>query len=187
MSSITAFKCPVPDCDKFFTVRSNARRHMRTHGVPSSPPDTHVPPPSFNVGFEAPYVAHTHDSGGVLPKLKWVETGPTTQMNMDGLDSPSGSDEVDSTVRRHLKTHGLPPSPPDTHVPPPSFNASFEAPDMAHTHDSGGVLPKLGWVLPSPTTDGLDSPSDTDKVGSRQVPPSPFSVVYPSSTSAKVG
>jgi uncharacterized Zn-finger protein len=110
------FKCPVPDCDKFFTVRSNARRHMRTHGVPSSPPDTHVPPPSFNVGFEAPYVAHTHDSGGVLPKLKWVETGPTTQMDMDVPDSPSGSDEVDDGP--------VPPSPLSAGYPPgPSFES----------------------------------------------------------------
>ena len=29
-----AYKCPVPACPKTFAVRSNARRHLRIHGVP---------------------------------------------------------------------------------------------------------------------------------------------------------
>jgi len=95
-SGAKPYKCPAPDCDKSFTVRSNVKRHLKTHGLDLSPPDTHGPPLSFNVGFEAPYIAHnTHDSGGALPKLKWVQSGPGTQMTMDELDSPSGSDKVD--------------------------------------------------------------------------------------------
>ncbi|KAI0066924.1 hypothetical protein BV25DRAFT_1765791, partial [Artomyces pyxidatus] len=27
------FKCPIAACAKSFTVRSNAKRHLRTHGV----------------------------------------------------------------------------------------------------------------------------------------------------------
>ncbi|KAI0037329.1 hypothetical protein FA95DRAFT_1529483, partial [Auriscalpium vulgare] len=32
------YKCPIATCEKSFTVRSNAKRHLRTHGV--------VPPPA---------------------------------------------------------------------------------------------------------------------------------------------
>lgn len=31
--SQSAYKCPVTSCAKSFTVRSNAKRHIRTHGV----------------------------------------------------------------------------------------------------------------------------------------------------------
>jgi uncharacterized Zn-finger protein len=31
-----AFQCPYPGCDKSFTVRSNMRRHERTHDAPSA-------------------------------------------------------------------------------------------------------------------------------------------------------
>ena len=31
--SLSAYKCPVPSCAKSFTVRSNAKRHIRTHGI----------------------------------------------------------------------------------------------------------------------------------------------------------
>ena len=50
--------------------------------------------------FEPPYIANSRDSGEALPRLKWVAPGPVA---MDGLDSPSGSDEVDSGP--------VPPSP----------------------------------------------------------------------------
>ena len=59
---------------------------------------------------------HIHDSGGVLPKLKWVEMGLTTQMDMDGPDSLSSSDEVDGGP--------VPPSPLSPGYPPgPSFES----------------------------------------------------------------
>jgi len=96
------FKCPARDCDESFTVRSNAKRHLKTHGPDPSPPDT-CGPPSFAVGFESPYIAHnTHDSGGALPQLKWVPPSPATQMTADGLGSLSGSDQMHG---------GQPPSP----------------------------------------------------------------------------
>jgi hypothetical protein len=31
--SLSAYKCPVSSCAKSFTVRSNAKRHIRTHGI----------------------------------------------------------------------------------------------------------------------------------------------------------
>lgn len=31
--SMQAFRCPVEGCDKTFTVKSNCKRHMRTHGM----------------------------------------------------------------------------------------------------------------------------------------------------------
>ncbi|KAI0049207.1 hypothetical protein FA95DRAFT_1456639, partial [Auriscalpium vulgare] len=38
-SGAKPFHCPLPSCPKAFAVRSNAKRHLRTHGI--------VPPPDF--------------------------------------------------------------------------------------------------------------------------------------------
>lgn len=87
------YKCPAPACNKSFMVRSNAKRHLKIHGLVPSPPDTHGQTSSFNVGFEAP--SHNiHDSGGALPQLKWVPPSLATQMTTDGLGSLSGSDQI---------------------------------------------------------------------------------------------
>ena len=83
-----AYKCPVSDCDKAFAVRSNARRHLKTHGVaPSS----------------VAYPTHNYQSKGAIPDLKRVQPGSTMQMANNGPDSPSGSDEVNAGP--------IPPSP----------------------------------------------------------------------------
>ncbi|KAI0036106.1 hypothetical protein K488DRAFT_17059, partial [Vararia minispora EC-137] len=49
------FPCPVANCSKSFTVRSNAKRHLRTHGIYPSPPRT--PSANGTVNFEEPVIA----------------------------------------------------------------------------------------------------------------------------------
>lgn len=72
MCCYPAFKCPLQLCNKTFAVRSNARRHLRTHGV-SVPPAaldkmggpggrSQAPQP-FRVGFDTPVVVDVHDFG----------------------------------------------------------------------------------------------------------------------------
>jgi hypothetical protein len=89
------YKCLVPGCPKAFAVRSNAKRHLRTHGVSAVPLTTpQMVNTTFTVGFDPPFVSSTFD-GGAIPKLKWVEQGPATRTAIDWPDSPSGSDEAD--------------------------------------------------------------------------------------------
>lgn len=59
-----AFKCPLALCPKTFAVRSNARRHLRTHGITIPPPSMRggrAQDESFQVGFETPVVIDVHD------------------------------------------------------------------------------------------------------------------------------
>lgn len=125
-SGAKPFKCPVSDCDKSFTVRSNAKRHLKIHRGASSPAESSAPQSSFSVGFEAPYVAHNRDSGEALPKLKWVSSGSSTQTAMDGHDSPSSSEEADGGP--------VPPSPHSAVYPSDSLFESREGYDSAHSY-----------------------------------------------------
>ncbi|KAH7927964.1 hypothetical protein BV22DRAFT_1005884 [Leucogyrophana mollusca] len=66
------FKCSVPTCSKTFTVRSNARRHLQTHGINPSTYDPLPPSSPFSVDFEEPIVTHIHDRGRRPTTIKWV-------------------------------------------------------------------------------------------------------------------
>ncbi|TFY82734.1 hypothetical protein EWM64_g1277, partial [Hericium alpestre] len=78
-----AFKCPLKDCPKTFTVRSNAKRHLRTHGVQvtsSRSPSLLHGADAGTIGFEAPVVSDVQYApdmgpGGKLWKVKWVGQG----------------------------------------------------------------------------------------------------------------
>ncbi|KAK7032627.1 hypothetical protein VNI00_012891 [Paramarasmius palmivorus] len=76
-----------------FTVRSNAKRHLRTHGVL---PETLVPPSlEYMVNFGAPMVP---DSQGqqfstLPPKLKWMPTSLLDRNNLINLDPVSEDGE----------------------------------------------------------------------------------------------
>lgn len=67
-------------------MRSNARRHLRTHGVPA-PPSTssQTAQPTFTMGFDAPVVSAYGSQA--IPKLEWVQQKPMT------LHFQSGSNE----------------------------------------------------------------------------------------------
>ena len=61
LSSQIAYPCGFPGCTRTFGVRSNAKRHLRTHGVipaPASPSE-----PAYVVGFSPPVImpAHSQD------------------------------------------------------------------------------------------------------------------------------
>ncbi|KZT23638.1 hypothetical protein NEOLEDRAFT_524175 [Neolentinus lepideus HHB14362 ss-1] len=67
------YKCTVPNCNKSFAVRSNAKRHLRTHGIiPTSEPSSR-PTSRFTVGFETPMISSSaHEMTKIPPKLKWI-------------------------------------------------------------------------------------------------------------------
>jgi hypothetical protein len=134
--AILAYKCPVQDCDKAFAVRSNAKRHLKTHGVPPSSADSHGPQPAYNVGFEPPFVTHNYQSGGAIPELKWVQTGSAMRMANDGPDSPSGSDEVDGGP--------VPPSPLSAVYPPVDGQNQYDGTHPYHSKPVGSFHNDVG-------------------------------------------
>jgi hypothetical protein len=73
LQRLTAFKCPVPSCDRHFAVRSNAKRHLKTHGINPSLMEGPSQGTNFMVGFEEPLVNHhVHDAGRPPTRLRWI-------------------------------------------------------------------------------------------------------------------
>ncbi|TFK21829.1 hypothetical protein FA15DRAFT_597228 [Coprinopsis marcescibilis] len=76
------YPCGYPGCTRTFGVRSNAKRHLRTHGVLQSPNEGNNEPP-YVVGFSAPVLSNSYDSGqpggypgldGEVPRHQMVKT-----------------------------------------------------------------------------------------------------------------
>ena len=101
---LLAFKCPVETCNKAFAVRSNAKRHLRIHGInTSSVRENRTTNSPYTVGFDTPVIAD-NDPSGSIPKLKWVDHDLTTRESMDRFHSPSVSPSS-------ADEGGRPPSP----------------------------------------------------------------------------
>ncbi|KAH9031686.1 hypothetical protein EDB84DRAFT_1270859 [Lactarius hengduanensis] len=62
------YKCPVPSCAKSFTVRSNAKRHIRTHGLHSPSPQATR---STSATGSSSLVSTDEDSQRAL-RIRWV-------------------------------------------------------------------------------------------------------------------
>ncbi|EGO29571.1 hypothetical protein SERLADRAFT_345851 [Serpula lacrymans var. lacrymans S7.9] len=84
-SGAKPFECSVPHCNKKFAVRSNAKRHLRTHGINPSSCDTSPPHQQYTVKFEESQVnPEDHDFGTTPSKYRWM---PPSQ----GLATRTGS------------------------------------------------------------------------------------------------
>lgn len=78
-----AYKCIVPNCEKSFAVRSNAKRHLRTHGINPSSSDV-LSAPRFSVGFDVPMVTQVHDAGKQPTRYRWIPQGSSSSTADDG-------------------------------------------------------------------------------------------------------
>ncbi|KDR71834.1 hypothetical protein GALMADRAFT_253606 [Galerina marginata CBS 339.88] len=78
------YACTYPGCSRTFSVVSNAKRHMRTHGMGVSAEEGDQSMIPYVVGFEAPVVAELPDmesrTGRNQPvKLRWMSLGSETK------------------------------------------------------------------------------------------------------------
>ncbi|KAF8152373.1 hypothetical protein B0H34DRAFT_663762, partial [Crassisporium funariophilum] len=74
------FPCTHPGCTRSFSVVSNARRHMRTHGLGLNCNGREGSSEPYIIGFEEPVVAtcpipDTRRSGKEPVRLRWVSLG----------------------------------------------------------------------------------------------------------------
>ncbi|CAL1699702.1 unnamed protein product [Somion occarium] len=91
-SGARPYKCPVEGCAKSFAVRSNAKRHLRTHGI--FPTTEHsAPPTQFTVGFDEPIVSDAPQVGKLPSKLRWVPQSLSSRTNVDHLKDPTSDSE----------------------------------------------------------------------------------------------
>ncbi|KLO19390.1 hypothetical protein SCHPADRAFT_898956 [Schizopora paradoxa] len=114
-SGARPFKCPLELCNKTFAVRSNARRHLKTHGI-TLPGDGDGKDDSgkdeYQVGFEDPVVINVHefeadamggDSAGGSQRgrprqrrveLRWVPPSLAGRTNVGRLRSLSPASDM---------------------------------------------------------------------------------------------
>ncbi|KAL0575212.1 hypothetical protein V5O48_006751 [Marasmius crinis-equi] len=87
--NLKPFTCEFPGCNRSFTVRSNARRHLRTHGV--IPDSANSSSTDYVVNFDAPMVpeSQTHQLQNVPQKIKWMPPSLSSFNNVGSLRSIS--------------------------------------------------------------------------------------------------
>ncbi|KAJ3834468.1 hypothetical protein F5878DRAFT_589393 [Lentinula raphanica] len=93
------FSCAYPGCERTFTVRSNAKRHLRTHGIhpEDAIADSMIPRSTaseYEVSFDEPVVQQVdHELTSVVPRLRWMPPSLSSRENASSLKSiPEDSD-----------------------------------------------------------------------------------------------
>ncbi|KAF4564536.1 hypothetical protein EYR40_010702 [Pleurotus pulmonarius] len=113
------FPCTVQGCNKRFAVRSNAKRHLRTHGIIPSPCTNDPEPTPYVVDFNDPVIlppSYSPQSQSLKGKLQWVPPSLATRTNVKSLrtcsEVDSESDDGGECFDRHNGVGSFPPALP---------------------------------------------------------------------------
>ncbi|KAF8965049.1 hypothetical protein BDZ97DRAFT_811131 [Flammula alnicola] len=120
------YPCGFPGCSRTFGVRSNAKRHLRTHGVYPAPANASPPvDPPYVVGFSTPMV---------LPPQPQDVSLRGAGIGSDGLQSELHSVKIDSAEDQS------------------GFARGQDAGQPSQNHMSRASAFKLRWMPPSLTS-----------------------------------
>ncbi|KAL0069240.1 hypothetical protein AAF712_003603 [Marasmius tenuissimus] len=99
-NNLKPFACEYPGCNRSFTVRSNARRHLRTHGV--IPETSTSSGPDYVVNFDEPVVPEFQNQQitNVPQKIKWMTPigNPFPRPIPENEESESDFDELEDDL-----------------------------------------------------------------------------------------
>ncbi|GLB42343.1 putative zinc finger, C2H2 type [Lyophyllum shimeji] len=139
-NNLKPFPCGFAGCPRTFTVRSNAKRHLRTHGVDTSVSrgaETAEPP--YVVGFSTPTVMDppaptAHEMNKLRYKLRWMPPSLASRTNAhellslsdDDSESEDGLDEAEGCSWRSAPSIRFPPVVPSLSAHDTEGNDHFE-------------------------------------------------------------
>ncbi|KAH9003361.1 hypothetical protein EDB86DRAFT_2351613 [Lactarius hatsudake] len=144
------YKCPVPSCAKSFTVRSNAKRHIRTHGLHSPSPQATR---STSATGSSSLVSTDEDSQRAL-RIRWVGQNLDDHAEELSIALPSisqgrvrnASDDFQTNRIQDARNHGdqRKVSPGNRHPSTSSLLSDSRSSQYPQNHSShcSGVLPK---------------------------------------------
>ncbi|KAI0760416.1 hypothetical protein C8Q74DRAFT_1207897 [Fomes fomentarius] len=150
-SGAKPFKCPIPTCTKSFAVRSNAKRHLRTHGIFPSSEHGSTSPSQFTVGFDTPLVSDVHEAGKLPSKLRWVPPSLSTRSNVEYLRGDAASEDSEDEYVLQQSCPLLPlPLPPVTPSASPTWSAE-EQYEERNSYEQAESAPYISsQVRPTP-------------------------------------
>lgn len=128
------YACIFPGCEQRFTVRSNAKRHLRVHGV--DPSEIRPGPTPYIVNFNDPIIVHSVDTHISHPKrIRWVASSLKAYGNTGNLLRDASSEEDDEYDDGAIMVASN--SPPE--VVSPSDSSSGEASQPYHPIQWNGM------------------------------------------------
>ena len=131
-------------------MRSNAKRHLRTHGIfPSAEHGSGTSPSQFTVGFDTPLVSEVHEAGKLPSKLRWVPPSLSTRTNVDYLRGDAASDSEDEYYQTSCPLLPM-PLPPVTPSSPSWGEERFEERNSYEPTESAPYISSQVSLLPLP-------------------------------------
>lgn len=121
-------------------MRSNAKRHLRTHGIFPTSDHNSSSQSQFTVGFDTPMVSDVHEVGKLPSKLRWIPQSLSTRTNAEYLrDAPSDSEEEYLRPSCPMLPVPLPAVRPSSPTWPPDDN--YEERDSFADAETSPYLP----------------------------------------------